>query len=43
MLITADTENQKRLGLFFLLTIEDKNKKFKKKMVVYCKMKTSSP
>lgn len=30
MLITADTENQKRLGLFFLLTIEDKNKNFKK-------------
>lgn len=31
MLITADTENQKRLGLFFLLTIEDKNKNLKKK------------
>lgn len=30
MLITADTENQKRLGLFFLLTIEDKNKNLKK-------------
>lgn len=26
MLITAVTENQKRLGFFFLLTIEDKNK-----------------
>lgn len=41
MLITAD---KKKISFgfqyFFLLTIEDKKQK---KMVVYCKMKTSSP